>query len=418
MKTKYYTKLLLPLCLFCALFRFLELAFAVEYSVDSYFYVSGSIIPLIFNIFLGLCVAFFFSFWAIDKVRSLSSPDSKEKKAEIKAIKAEGKEAYKAYINDNKKDIELKSEFSRMKKLDGKTTFLYVIASILILAFSAQLLLNELGSNAVAYGGIKDLFVTLVPYIFIAAVLSVLFFVQFAASPKATAKGKFWMVLAFAPALFYTLLVFFVFQAHSGIVSKVFVAFDFLKIAALAISLISIPQLFISSNHKAVFLSSSLTAVFLSTVRFTDGIVSVIMAMGQGNGILSHLDKIDVDPLLAAGDFFLALALMLTAVRLCKKSKKKHRVKENTESEVSASTEKSPQMQVEETPEPISELPETEAVAEDTVADESLESVTEEPVEETIDESSEESTDSPVEEATEEPLEEEKTEEESEITEE
>ncbi len=411
MKTKYYTKLLLPLCLFCALFRFLELAFAVEYSIDSYFYVSGSIIPLIFNIFLGLCVAFFFSFWAIDKVKSLTSTSSREKKAELKAIKAEGKEAYKAYINDNKKDIELKSEFARMKKLDGKTTFLYVIASILILAFSAQLLLDELGANAVAYGSIKDLFGTLVPYIFVAAVLSVLFFVQFAASPKATSKGKFWMVLAFAPALFYTLLVFFVFQAHSGIVSKVFVAFDFLKIAALAISLISIPQLFISSNHKAVFLSSSLTAVFLSTVRFTDGIVSMIMAMGQGYGILSHLDKIDVDPLLAAGDLFLSLALMLTAVRLCKKSKKKRAVKESTEDTVETSAEEPTEIPTEETQEPTNEVPENEAVSEDIIVEEeSLESVSEEPAEEAISEPAENSAEDMEEEQ-------EKAEEESEITE-
>jgi hypothetical protein len=187
--------------------------------------------------------------------------------------------------------------------------------------------------------------------------------VQFAASPKATAKGKVWMILAFAPALFYTLLVFFVFQAHSGIVSKVFVAYDFLKIAALAISLVSIPQLFVSSNHKAVFLSSSLTAVFLSTVRFTDGIVSVITAMGQGNGILSHLDKIDVDPLLAAGDFFLSLALMLTAVRLCKKTKKRHPAQESSDKAPEDTTE----IQVEEIQVPVAEEPEIndESVAED-----------------------------------------------------
>jgi len=326
MKTKYYTKLLLPLCLFCCLFRFLQLSFAVEYSVDSYFYINGSIIPLMFSVFISVCVLFFLSYWCINLVKGIDFAAKKEKAEKMKAAKAAGKEAYKAFVEENKKDAVLVSEFSRMKKLDGKTTLLYVLASVLILAHAAQLFLGELEQNLVTYAGIGDVFKSLITYIFITAILSVLFFVQFSSSPKAASKGKFWMIISFAPALFYTLLVFYTFRIHSGIISKVFVAFDFMKIVAIGLALICIPQLFASSRRKDFFFSASLCAVFLSTLRLTDGFVSVLVSMGLGDSILpiiSHLDKIEIDPMLALGDFFLSFALMLTAIRVCKKPKKK-----------------------------------------------------------------------------------------------
>jgi hypothetical protein len=294
----------------------------------------------------------------------------------MKAAKKAGSEAYKAYIAENKKDAVLMSEFSRMKKLDGKTTLLYVISSVLILAYAVQLFLGELERVLISYNGVGDIFKSLITYIFLTALLSVLFFVQFSASPKAAAKGKFWMIISFAPAIFYTLLVFYTFRIHSGIISKVFVTFDFLKIAAIGLALVCLPQLFASSQRKNVFFSVSLCAVFLSALRLTDGVVSVLVSMGLGNGVLpviSHLDKIEIEPLLALGDFFLSVALLLTAVRVCKKTKKKVEAPTTENADAAAVTEEAAEVSDASAPTVLNEqdeVAEEEAVSEEIVAEE------------------------------------------------
>ena len=56
MKTKYYIRALIPLCVIAAVFRVFEIFFAIE--SDTGFYVQFSPIPLIFNIFSALSVLF------------------------------------------------------------------------------------------------------------------------------------------------------------------------------------------------------------------------------------------------------------------------------------------------------------------------------------------------------------------------
>ena len=71
MKTKIYTKMLLPLSLFGLLFRVLEIIYAID--PENGFYYLESFIPLLFNIYIFLVIAFFISELFLIKTESKSS---------------------------------------------------------------------------------------------------------------------------------------------------------------------------------------------------------------------------------------------------------------------------------------------------------------------------------------------------------
>lgn len=305
MKTKYYSKIILPLCFFVFVFRVLALIFAVEFSVDSLFYVNGSVIPVIFGIFVFMVIVFFFLFYFWTLIKRL-------------VRKKKGQSA------DDKKAVEFYSPFSKVRVFNFPITLLVCIAAVMTISFSANLVLDYFSGSEASFGG---LFKTFVPYIAILALLSVFFYVEFIAAPKATANSKFWMVFSFFPAVLYALIVFNIFVTNSGIIDRVFMRFDFISLAMIMLTLICIPQLMISSKKKSLLFSASMSALFLSTIRFADALVYLASILGLNKvlnqfAVLSHMNDY-VNVFLAIGNFCLSLAMYLIAVRIYKKKKKK-----------------------------------------------------------------------------------------------
>lgn len=320
MKTKYYSKIIFPLCLFVFIFRVLALLFAVEYSVDSLFYVNGSIIPVIFSVFVTIVVIFFFVYYIWNLIKRISKKKEKEP-------------------DEKKQKVGFSSPFAKVRVFNAPITILSCIASVMIISYTASLILDYFSSKTATFSG---LFATFTPYIAIVALITVFFFVEFVAAPKFTSQSKVWMVFSFFPAIFYALILFSIFIDKSGIVDRVFLRYDFISFAMIMLALICIPQMMISSKKRSLFFSATMSALFLSTIRFADALVYLVSILGLNKvlnqfAVLSNITDY-INFFLAIGNFCLSLALYLIAVRIYKKKKEKPVVKTNLDNIYTEST--------------------------------------------------------------------------------
>ncbi len=293
MKSKYFSKLVFPLSVFCAVFRILELVFSVEYVSGSYFYKNDSLIPVFFDIFICVCLIFFLSFSVIAffKQKNIKSQQKKETQSKLNLIK---KTTISEYI-------------------------LYSVSAVCLLIFGLQLFFNNVLNK-----DYKTLISTFTPYIIIFCLLSIVFIIKFASSPQKTSSNKIISILSFSPIIFYILIIFDKFIACQGIINTVFLTFEFSLLCSLMLTLLSIPKLYLEDKVKYRFLSLSMCSVILSVVKLTDAILYLLNSLNADKifKLISHLNYIDCNVYLDFANFFLSIGLFLTATRLFKKIKK------------------------------------------------------------------------------------------------
>lgn len=316
MKTKHYIKLLAPISIFGFIFRILEIMFAIE--PETGFFVSGSVIPLIFNIYIILAIMFFMSI--------------------IFTTKTEQKP--------------VKNRFSKFTFTDNLFTML---SAVFILAGSLQTFLLKYFID----GTLTDLsviFKDITFYIIICAVLTAFFLVQFATSPKTVAKHGFYVILSIVVPIYYVLRLFVEFTDMSKILSHAYGTYTIVFLSFLTLSFINLSKVLAGSLCRKYLMAFSLCSVFMGSIHLAECVLSFI----PGNPY-----NISIDILTYLADLFICLMLIAIFLKISKKQKVSAKSKESEEELPKENTEVQPQVESEEIepekkPEEISEEEKTE----------------------------------------------------------
>ena len=230
MKTKYYTKMLFPLSLFGIIFRILEIMFAIEPS--SGFYYLESVIPMLFNIYVFLVIAFFLS--------------------EIFLIKTESKTV--------------------RKRLGAVTVFdriVMIVAAVFILAGSLQDFLVELNVNF-SYSSLADVFSDVKIYILILAGLSCISLVFFASDPKRYSTSSFMALFSLAITFYFLIRLFTRFLDLSDILSKAYSAHTILLLGFIVLAFLNFSKVLAGLFAKKYFIAFGLCSVFLAVLHIAE----------------------------------------------------------------------------------------------------------------------------------------------------
>ena len=230
MKTKIYTKMLLPLSLFGIIFRILEILFAIEHS--SGFYYLESFIPLLCNIYIFLVIAFFLS--------------------EIFLTKPETKS--------------LRKRFGAVTVADR---IVMILSAVFILGSALRDFLYEIEINF-SYSSISDVFTDSKVYILIFAALSCVFIVFFTADPKRYSVSSFMAILSLSVTFFYLLRLFTRFLDLNEILSKAYSAHTILLLGFIVLSFLNFSKILAGLKAKRYFVAFGLCAVFLAVMHLAE----------------------------------------------------------------------------------------------------------------------------------------------------
>lgn len=273
MKTKYYTKMLLPLSIFGLIFRVLEIMFAIE--PESGFYYTESVIPLLCNIYTFLVIAFFIS--------------------ETFLIKSENK--------------------TQRKRFGYVSTFdkvLMLLSAVFILANALNVFLFELNINY-SYGSVADIFKASPVYVLIFAAISCLFIVFFASAPKKYSSSSFMSILSLSITVYYIIRLFTRFLDLNEILSKAYGTHTILLLGFIVLACMNFSKLLAGILSKKYFVAFGLCAVYLATVHLAE----FVMYFLPGNPY-----NINVDIFAYAADFFTAAVILKMVLLIAKKPDK------------------------------------------------------------------------------------------------
>ena len=229
MKTKYYLKLLFPLSLFGALFRVLEILFAVD--AHTSLFLPGSIIPTVFNIYCVLVTLFFLSGLIFLPERKQKSP-------------------------------------AGYASFDPPAKFLFILAAVLILSLSLYEFVTEFFAGKISSA--KALFTSLPFYLLVCGIIAALYYIQLAVSPERIFRNMVFKFFALALPIFYTLVLFDVFLNGDPVIIRVYEPFDVVRTAAIVLAMMSFAKLCISQFSRRNFVVYAMIAAFYSSIRFAD----------------------------------------------------------------------------------------------------------------------------------------------------
>lgn len=281
MKTKHYIKLLAPICAFGFIFRILEIIFAIE--PDSGYFVAGSVIPLLFNIYMILAVLFFMSVIFFTKT---------EKKP-------------------------VRGRFVKFTTIDNLFTML---SAIFILAGTLETFVNKYFIES-TISNFKVLLTDINFYTMIAALLSTFFLVQFATSPKTVNKHGFFTVLSLSVPIYYVLRLFERFTDMSSILSHSYGTYTIVFLSFLTLAFINLSKVIAGSLSRKYLIAFSLCAVFMGTIHLAECIMSFI----PGNPY-----NISINLLTYLADLFICLMLISILMKMMKKPKDRVRKTKKT----------------------------------------------------------------------------------------
>ncbi len=285
MKTKHYIKLLAPICVFGFIFRILEIMFAIE--PETGYFVSGSVIPLLFNIYIILAVLFFMSVIFVTKT-------------EQKPIK------------------------NRFVKFTFTDNLFTMLSAVFILSGSLQTFVNKYFIDG-TLTDIKVLFKDMTFYTIVAAVLSTLFLVQFATSPKSVNKSGFYTILSLSVPIYYVLRLFAEFTDMSNILSHSYGTYTIVFLSFLTLSFINLSKVLAGSLCRKYLMAFSLCSVFMGAIHLAE----CVLAFLPGNPY-----NISINLLTYLADLFICLMLIAIFMKVSKKPKsasKANKEAENTE---------------------------------------------------------------------------------------
>lgn len=282
MKTKHYIKLLAPICAFGFIFRVLEIMFAIE--PETGYFVSGSVIPLLFNIYIILAVLFFMSIIFFTKT-------------ELKPVK------------------------NRFVKFTFTDNLFMMLSAVFILAGRLQTFVNKYFID----GTLSDfsvLFKDMTFYTIVAAVLATFFLVQFATAPKTVNKSGFYTVLSLAVPIYYVLRLFIEFTDMSNILSHSYGTYTIVFLSFLTLAFINLSKVLAGSLCRKYLMAFSLCSVFMGAIHLAE----CVMAFIPGNPY-----NITIDLLTYLADLFICLMLVAIFLKVSKKQKVSAKAKENEE---------------------------------------------------------------------------------------
>lgn len=272
MKTKHYIKLLAPISIFGFIFRILEIVFAIE--PDTGYFVQGSVIPIIFNVYLILAVLFFMSI--------------------VFTTKTEQKP--------------VKNKFVKFSFKDNLATML---SAVFILSSSMQIFLNKYFIDGLL-DDYRALFRDISFYMIVAALLSALFLVQFATSPKLVCKSGFFTVLSLFVPIYYVLRLFIVFTDMSNIISHSYGTYTIVFLSFITLAFLNLSKVLAGSLCRKQLMAFSLCAVFMGAIHLAE----FVMAFIPGNPY-----NISIDLLTYLADLFICLMLIMIFLKVSKKVK-------------------------------------------------------------------------------------------------
>lgn len=279
MKTKYYIKLLAPICFFGFIFRLLEIIFAIE--PESGFYVMNSYIPLLFNIYVFLVIAFFMSLLL--------------------------------FIPKEQKPVR-----SRFSKFTAGDNLIMLLSAVFILSSSMKNFFFNLFAEH-KYSKFGDLFSDLSFITFVFAILTSIFIVQFVTSPKSVMKSTTIKIFSLAFPLYYVVRLFNVFTDMDLLLSKAYGSYSIIFMSFMVLAVINLSEILIGAFNRKYFFAFGFCTVFLSAVRSAEFILSFI----PGNPY-----NISIDFLEFCTDLFCSLTILISIIKLLRRPKTRRRTQE------------------------------------------------------------------------------------------
>jgi hypothetical protein len=293
MKTKIYTKMLLPLSIFGLLFRTLEILFAIEPS--SGFYYLESFIPLLCNIFIFLVIAFFIS--------------------EIFLTKQESKTLRK-----------------RLGAISVPDKVIMIASAVFILGSALRDLLVEFEINF-SYEKITDMFADSKIYILILAALSCIFIVFYVSDPRRYSVSSFMSILSLSLTFYYLLRLFTRFMDMNEILSKAYSTHTILLLGFIVLSCLNFSKLLAGLRVKRYFAAFGLCAFFLAVMHLVEFVIYFLPGNPYNVPVENMFSYI--------ADFLVSLVILRFVILVSKKQDKATGAKNNDAVFVTESTEKS-----------------------------------------------------------------------------
>ena len=284
MKTKHYIKLLAPISIFGFIFRILEIVFAIE--PETGYFVSGSVIPLIFNIYIILAVMFFMSV--------------------IFTTKTEQKTVKKRFV-----------------KFTFTDNIFTMLSAVFILAGSLQTFVTKYFIDG-TLTDITVIFKDITFYTIICAVLSVFFLVQFATSPKSVSKHGFYVILSLFVPIHYVLRLFVEFTDMSKLLSHSYGTYTIIYLCFITLAFINLSKVLAGSLCRKYLMAFSLCSVFMGAIHLAECVMSFI----PGNPY-----NISIDILTYLADLFICLMLISIFLKVSKKPKVSAKAKDDNDTE-------------------------------------------------------------------------------------
>ncbi len=277
MRLKHYGIALVPICLAAFLFRAVELIVAIDPKTG--YFVSGSVLPFIFDGFLILVSAFFCSVLLMRK----------EPKPTVVRL-------YRASIFD---------------------TVFGILGSVLLITAALYRFFSAVAAGTIALN--KTLVVHPALWQLILAVLSAVFLIFFVTYPKKSAKQNLWRVMSLSLTVYYIFLLLMNFQDLSIVFSRSYGIYMICFYGIAAAVGINFSKILARLFGRKFFILFTCLMTVLMAVRLADGVLFLI----PGN---PYAIPFDLFGFLADGCI---TALMLSQMlKLMKKRKKKRPAEE------------------------------------------------------------------------------------------
>jgi len=296
MKTKYYIKTLVPLCVFGVIFRILEIAFAIDPA--SGFYYSESIIPTVFGIYMVLVILFFVSGIFFTKSES-------------------------------------KSQRKKLANIKPFDKVIILLTSVCILASSIKVFLTEWQTNNL-YAGISDVFKDFPIYILITSFISCVFLIFFVTDPQKSVQSSASSVLSLALPIYYAIRLFQRFMNVNYILSKAYGTYLILFLGFIVLSLMNLSKILSGGKCKRVFVAFGFISVFFASIHLVEFIMSFLPQnpynIDISDSIITYM-----------GDFLCAVMILRFSLLISKKTPKnknsteESKINENNTDEVTLS---------------------------------------------------------------------------------
>ncbi len=273
MKARYYLKLLAPLCVFAFAFRILEIIFAID-SANG-FYVNGSVIPVLFNIYILIASLFLLSSVIFTK-------------REQKPVRG------------------------RVATLGKAGNFTALIAAVFILAGEMQPLLHNI-LNLNKYASVADILGDTAIYRLVFAVFIALFLVHIASNPKKAIKNRFYIFISVFCPVYYVFRAVLLFTDLSQILTSAYSVYDMILLLMLAVAYMNLSKILAGSRGKRLITGFGMTSVLFGVIRLAD----IIMHFIPGDPY-----NVKVTVLANIADVLAAFLMLFIVMRINRKSQK------------------------------------------------------------------------------------------------